>query len=195
MQGCTLNLLRLACPCALLGVQPLRSVDATGVICSSPALTEEPAGEPREATSRQQQRVFADAPTMWVFGSHGQASHGCNAALFCVLALCVGQRCRGLPVWTGGGGSGQNTADFSVPLVLLLTDTGVAQTGTNEGATPAPATGPEDDNSLGYTGTAAASSCLSFCWCVSDLEKVEVVLDDDKRRPLTPLSAFFCVKY
>lgn len=113
---------------------------------------------------------------MWVFGVHGQASHGRSAALFCVLALYVCQTCRGLPVWTGGGGSGQNAADFSVPLVLLLTDTGVAQTGANEGATPAPAAGPEDDNSLGYTGTAAASVCVSFCWRVSDWERSRLSL-------------------
>lgn len=185
MQGCALNLTRLACPCDPLGAQPLRSINATGLICSPPQLTEEPAGEPREATSRQQPLCCCSAPIMWLFGIHGQASHGCSAALFCFLALCVCQRCRGLPVWTGGGGSGQNAAEFSVPLVLLLTDTGVAQTGANEGATPAPAAGPEDDNSLGYTGTAAAPACLSFCWNVSDLGKVKVVLDGDKREPFS----------
>lgn len=94
---------------------------------------------------------------MLAFKSHRRTPQGYGAALFCVLALCVCQGCRGLQVWTGGGGNGQNAAEFSVPLVLLLTDTGVAQTGANGGATPAPAAGPEDDNSLGYTGTAAAS--------------------------------------
>ncbi|XP_029699238.1 roundabout homolog 1 isoform X4 [Takifugu rubripes] len=37
--------------------------------------------------------------------------------------------------------------------VPLIPDTGVAQTGANGGATLAPAAGPEDDNSLGYTGS------------------------------------------
>lgn len=94
---------------------------------------------------------------MWAFKSQSRTSQGNGAALFCVLVLCVCRGCRGLRAWTGGGGNGQNAAEFSVPLVLLLTDTGVAQTGANGGATLAPAAGPEDDNSLGYTGTAAAS--------------------------------------
>lgn len=101
------------------------------------------------------------APTMGAFGFHSQASQGYGAALFCVLALCVCQRCRGLQVWTEGGGNWHNAAGFSVPLVLLLTDTGVAQTGANGEATLAPAAGPEDDNSLLYTGTAAASHLLA----------------------------------
>lgn len=130
---------------------------------------------------------------MWLFGIKGQASQGCSAALLCALALCLYQRCTGLPVWARDEGSGQKASDFSVPLVLLLTDTGVAQTGANEGATPAPAAGPEDDNSLGYTGTAAASACSSFCWRVSNLGKVKVVLNSGKRRPLTSFSAFLSV--
>lgn len=42
MQGCApLNLPRLACPCAPIGgVQPLRSINAPGVLCSPPQLTE-----------------------------------------------------------------------------------------------------------------------------------------------------------
>ncbi|KAK1900094.1 E3 ubiquitin-protein ligase SINAT5 [Dissostichus eleginoides] len=67
-------------------------------------------------------------------------------------------RCTGLEVWTVGGESGQNASGFSVPLVLLLTETGVAQDGASEGATTAPTTEHEDDNTLGYTGTAAAFS-------------------------------------
>lgn len=58
----------------------------------------------------------------------------------------------------------QNASSFSVPVVLLLTDTGVAQDGASEGATQAPISEHEDDNSLGYTGTAAALLCyLSLC--------------------------------
>lgn len=97
---------------------------------------------------------------MWVFGFCGprQSLQGCSRALLCVFALCFCQGCRGLQVWTGGGESGQNASEFSVPVVLLLTETGVAQNGANEGATPAPTTEHEDDNSLGYTGTAAAFS-------------------------------------
>lgn len=100
---------------------------------------------------------------MWAFGFHSQTSQRYGAVLFCVVALCVCQRCRGLQVWTGGGGSGQSAAEFSVPVVLLLTDTGVSQAGANGGATLAPAAGPEDDNSLGYTGTAAASNSAGAC--------------------------------
>ncbi len=64
-----------------------------------------------------------------------------------------------------GGESGQNASGFSVPVVLLLTETGVAQDGASEGATPAPTTENEDDNSLGYTGTAAAFPFL-MCPCI-----------------------------
>lgn len=98
---------------------------------------------------------------MWPFKSHRRTPQGNGAALFCVFVLCVCQGGRGLQVGAGRGGNGQNAADLSVPLVLLLTDTGVAQTGANGGATLAPAAGPEDDNSLGYTGTAAASILLA----------------------------------
>ncbi|KAI3353664.1 hypothetical protein L3Q82_004909 [Scortum barcoo] len=62
-------------------------------------------------------------------------------------------RCTGLEVWTVGGEGGQNASGFSVPVVLLLTETGVDQDGASEGATPAPTTEHEDDNSLGYTGS------------------------------------------
>lgn len=76
------------------------------------------------------------------------------------LGLCSG--CSGLEVQTLGGESVQNTSGFSVPVVLLLTETGVAPDGASEGATPAPTTEHEDDNSLGYTGTAAA---FFMCRC------------------------------
>lgn len=78
-----------------------------------------------------------------------------NFALVSLFALCLCQGCRGLDVWPVGGENGQNASGFSVPLVLLLTETGVAQDGASEGATPAPNTDHEDDNSLGYTGIAA----------------------------------------
>ena len=95
---------------------------------------------------------------MWVFGFCSESLQGCGATLLCVLTLCCCEGCRGLQVWTRGGQSGQNASEFSVPVVLLLTETGVAQNGANEGATSAPTTEHEDDNSLGYTGTAAAYS-------------------------------------
>lgn len=57
-----------------------------------------------------------------------------------------------------GGESGQNASGFSVPVVLLLTEIGVAQDGASDETTPAPTTEHEDDNSLGYTGTAAVFS-------------------------------------
>lgn len=135
-------------PCAPVGggVQPATANGAN--------LRVNPEKQPRGSNSLPR---CSPAPTMTPFQSHGRTSQANGAALFCVLALCVCQGCRGLQVWTGGGVNGQNAAEFSVPLVLLLTDTGVAQTGANGGATLAPAAGPEDDNSLGYTGTAAAS--------------------------------------
>lgn len=79
--------------------------------------------------------------------------------LLCVFILCVCPGCRGLQVvrTVGGGESGQNASGFSVPVVLLLTEAGVAQDGTSQGATPAPTTEHEDDNSLGYTGIADVS--------------------------------------
>lgn len=89
---------------------------------------------------------------MWVLIFCSQRQ---NPALLSVFALYLCQGCRGLEVWTAGGENGQNASRFSVPLVLLLTETGVAQDGASEGATPAPTTEHEDDNSLGYTGTAA----------------------------------------
>lgn len=103
---------------------------------------------------------------MWVFGSccRRQNSSSWIPALLSVLALCLCQGCRGLEVWIAGGESRQNASGFSVPLVLLLTETGVAQDGATEGATPAPNTEHEDDNSLGYTGTAAV---LPWCYFAS----------------------------
>ena len=104
---------------------------------------------------------------MWVFGRcrQRQSSQGWSAALLlllCVLALSWGQGRSGHEVWTVGGESGPNASGFSVPVVLLLTETGVAQDGAGAGATPAPTTQHmEDDNSLGYTGTAAAFSSYS----------------------------------
>lgn len=95
---------------------------------------------------------------MRVFGvcSQRQSLQEWILALLCVFALCLCHGCRGLEVWTVGGESEHNASGFSVPLVLLLTETGVAQDGASEGATAAPTTEHEDDNSLGYTGTAAA---------------------------------------
>ncbi|KAK5904944.1 hypothetical protein CesoFtcFv8_006459 [Champsocephalus esox] len=97
---------------------------------------------------------------MWtlIFCRQRHRLQGWSQALLCVFALCLCQGCTGLEVWTVGGESGQNASGFSVPLVLLLTETGVAQDGASEGATTAPTTEHEDDNTLGYTGTAAAFS-------------------------------------
>lgn len=58
-----------------------------------------------------------------------------------------------------GVGSGQNASSISVPVVLLLTETGFSQDGASERATQAPISENEDDNSLGYTGTAPALLC------------------------------------
>lgn len=95
-----------------------------------------------------------------MFGSGGPSrcspGHGDNGALLFVMAFCLCQRCGGLRVGTGGGQSGLNASEFSVPVVLLLTETGIAQNGASEGATAAPTSQHEDDNSLGYTGTAVA---------------------------------------
>ncbi|KAM3616627.1 uncharacterized protein V6R79_021018 [Siganus canaliculatus] len=92
---------------------------------------------------------------MRVFGFYSQRQSLQGWSL-CLLSLCLSQGCRGLEVWTVGGESGKNASGFSVPVVLLLTETGAAQDGASQGATPAPTTEHEDDNSLGYTGTGAA---------------------------------------
>lgn len=99
---------------------------------------------------------------MWAFGFHRQrqSSQGWSPALLSIFTVCLCQGCRGQEVWTVGVESGQSASSFSVPLVLLLTETGVAQDGASEGATPAPTTEHEDDNSLGYTGTAAVFPLL-----------------------------------
>lgn len=103
--------------------------------------------------------MFSRLTAMWLSGfcTRSQSLQGRSRALLCVFTFCFCQGCRGLQVWTGGGESGQNASELSVPVVLLLTETGVAQNGASEGATPAPTTQHEDDNSLGYTGTAAAA--------------------------------------
>lgn len=107
--------------------------------------------------------VFTFA-AMWMFGCGGQRrslrGRGGSRALLCVFAFCFCQGCSGLQVGTGGGQSGLNASEFSVPVVLLLTETGIAQNGASEGATAAPTSQHEDDNSLGYTGTAAAAVVL-----------------------------------
>lgn len=54
----------------------------------------------------------------------------------------------------GGGHHAEAASGFSVPVVLLLTETGVAQDGLGEAPTAAPTAGHGEDNSLvGYTGT------------------------------------------
>lgn len=58
-----------------------------------------------------------------------------------------------MEAWVEGGKNGESR--FSVPVLLLLTESGVGQDGTKEGATAAPTAEHEDDNSLGYTGTTA----------------------------------------
>lgn len=111
-----------------------------------------------------------DVCVMWVFGllCKRQRLQGWSLALLSIFTVCLCQGGRGLEVWTVGVESGQNASSFSVPLVLLLTEMGVAQDGASEGATPAPTTEHEDDNSLGYTGTAAAFNLKvhSHMFCV-----------------------------
>lgn len=120
---------------------------------------------------------------MWLFGfcTQGHSLQRCTPALLCVFTLCFCQGCRALQVWTEGGESGKNVSEFSVPVMLLLTETGVAQNGANEGATPAPTTEHEDDNSLGYTGTAPAFSwfLMSLCVPMLALGNVKLVWDND----------------
>lgn len=102
---------------------------------------------------------------MWMFGSGPSRSsqgHSVNGPLFFVLACCLCLGCCGLQIETWGGQSGLNASEFSVPVVLLLTETGIAQNGASEGATAAPTSQHEDDNSLGYTGTAAVVVFSSF---------------------------------
>ena len=95
---------------------------------------------------------------MWTFEScsQRQSSQGWGLVLLSVSALGLLHGGRGLEVWTTGGGGGQNASGFSVPVVLLLTEIGVAQEGASDETTPAPTAEHEDDNTLGYTGTGAA---------------------------------------
>lgn len=78
-----------------------------------------------------------------------------SLVLLSMFAVCLNGN-TGLEILTVGVESGQNSSSFSVPLVLLSTETGVPQNGAGEGATAAPASENEDDNSLGYTGTGTA---------------------------------------
>lgn len=96
---------------------------------------------------------------MWIFGPQRRHLQGWSLVLVAVIALHLHQGCRALDVWALGVESDQNVSTFSVPVVLLLTETGVAHEGASEGATAAPTSEHEDDNSLGYTGTAAAFPC------------------------------------
>ncbi|XP_014857196.1 PREDICTED: roundabout homolog 1 isoform X4 [Poecilia mexicana] len=89
---------------------------------------------------------------MFVFGYQRLALQKGTLVLLSIFAVCLDGN-RGLEVWASGVESGQNASSFSVPVVLLLTETGVAQDGAGEGATAAPASETEDDNSLGYTGS------------------------------------------
>lgn len=102
---------------------------------------------------------------MWMLGSGGPSrcspGHGDSGALLFVFVFCLCQRCSGLQVGTWGGPSGLNASEFSVPVVLLLTETEIAQNGASEGATAAPTSQHEDDNSLGYTGTAASATAAA----------------------------------
>ncbi|CAB1418519.1 unnamed protein product [Pleuronectes platessa] len=91
---------------------------------------------------------------MWVFEScsQRQSLQGWGLVLLSVSTLCLFHGGGGLEVRTTGGESGQNASGFSVPLVLLLTEIGVAQDGANEETPPAPTAEHEEDNTLGYTG-------------------------------------------
>lgn len=96
---------------------------------------------------------------MWIFEvfSSRRSSPGWNLALCCLFAVYLLRGCGGLEDWTKGGQHGKNTSRFSVPVMLLLTEIGVAREGVSDGTTPPPANEHEDDNSLGYTGTATAA--------------------------------------
>lgn len=81
----------------------------------------------------------------------------------------------GIGAWALVMSGNDSVPGVSVSVVLFPTDTGAAtQDGASEGATSAPTSEHEDDNSLGYTGTdTAAVSCyygqlvlLCVCMCV-----------------------------
>uniref|UniRef100_A0AAZ3PMS6 Roundabout, axon guidance receptor, homolog 1 (Drosophila) n=1 Tax=Oncorhynchus tshawytscha TaxID=74940 RepID=A0AAZ3PMS6_ONCTS len=60
----------------------------------------------------------------------------------------------GIGSWALAVSGDESVPVVSVPVVLFPTDTGAAtQEGASEGATPAPTSEHEDDNSLGYTGS------------------------------------------
>ena len=79
-----------------------------------------------------------------------------SLALLSVCSLCSYQAGQGQEA------SGERMPLDSVPVVLLLTETGATQEGVSQGATPAPTSQHEDDNSLGYTGTNVAACPCSI---------------------------------
>eukprot|EP00063_Salmo_salar_P044030 XP_014018865.1 PREDICTED: roundabout homolog 1-like isoform X1 [Salmo salar] len=94
---------------------------------------------------------------MWVGGlSHGGYRvggqwHPLSLALLSVWC-CLCQ--MGIGSWALAVSGDESVPVVSVPVVLFPTDTGAAtQDGASEGATPAPTSEHEDDNSLGYTGS------------------------------------------
>lgn len=92
---------------------------------------------------------------MLMLQHQGAGLHGCSLMLYSLLAACLCRGCFAQELWTVDVDTEKVAFNSSVPVVLLLTETGVAHDGTSEGATPAPASEHEEDNSLGYTGTAA----------------------------------------
>ncbi|KAJ7995248.1 hypothetical protein DPEC_G00242580 [Dallia pectoralis] len=92
-------------------------------------------------------------------------------ALLCVWCCLLSPRCLGA---RAGAASGDGVMPgVSVLVVSFPTDAGAAaEDGANEGATPAPNTEHDDDNSLGYTGTEPPPHLLlppshHFLLCVS----------------------------
>ena len=79
-----------------------------------------------------------------------------SLALLSVCSLCLYQGGQGQEA------SGERMPLDSVPVVLLLTETGATQEGVSQGATAAPTSQHEEDNSLGYTGTDFAACTCSI---------------------------------
>ncbi|KAL0973420.1 hypothetical protein UPYG_G00203350 [Umbra pygmaea] len=84
---------------------------------------------------------------------------GCPLGMVLLGVWCFCLRLGGEGAWVVAVSSDEAVPGVSVPVVLFPTDAGAggaADDGATEGAKPAPTSEHDDDNSLGYTGTATS---------------------------------------
>lgn len=113
-------------------------------------------------------------------GRLGVRSPG-SLAIVCALCCCV---CR-VPGVAGtmevtvapAAAVGDSALRDSGSVMLFPTDPGAQQDGASEGATVAPAAEHEDDNSPGYTGTAALTLTVLLSGSATVLEALGLAVD------------------